>query len=80
MRTVGAKVSDVYCVSLSCGLARQAEDSVSCGDEHSPELLEGHRHREEYDRCERDAGTFGNQKIANYYNTLRSKHSKGKYT
>lgn len=47
---------------LSSGLPRPAEDSVSCGDEHSPELLEGHPHREGYDRCEHDVGTFGNQK------------------
>lgn len=32
-----------------------------CGDERSPELLEGHLHQVEYGRCERDAGTFGNQ-------------------
>lgn len=60
--TVCAKVSDINCVSLSSALPFRPEDSVSRDDEHSPELLEGHLHQEEYDRCEHDAGTFGNQK------------------
>lgn len=80
--TVCGRVADIYCVSLSSGLPRQAGDSASCGDEHSPEPLEGRLHPEEYDRCEHDVGTFVNQEngiincIANYYNTLLSKHSK----
>lgn len=59
--TVCAEVSDIYCVSLSSDLVRQSRFSV---DEHSPAPLEGRPHQEEYDRCEHDAGTFGNQKPA----------------
>lgn len=36
--------------------------SVLCGGERSPELPEGRPHPGEYGRCERDAGTCGNQK------------------
>lgn len=58
---------------LSCVVLCQAEDSELCGDDHSPGLLGGRLHQEEYDRCEHDVGTFGKPKritfskhIANY--------------
>lgn len=56
-----------------------------CGGERSPELLAGHLCQVEYGRCERDAGTLGNQNELLWMawqiiTTLhQSKHFKRKY-